>query len=277
MRNAVTSHLQNQSDMFRVDLGKQTESAQQLKYLLEHGVDFHSNSDKQIPQPEFTEDELDRLETNARFLRDPKMLQTAYSHFEQHYIETHQAIDKIAARAEKTLEFANASLANIDDQIQNFTDNRESLPGFFKTPDGNEQSMTLRDLVTKPTGENIVVPIFSGAMSDRAAIDEAWNQHYAELRNERDAIQSFIKATNDLTESYREHLGTLNQAQAQVSIAGSDITASEFFALKSPFDNVGPNSATVASFRNDLTAHNDPTQSSGLKENYSHNASAKHR
>jgi hypothetical protein len=108
IHNAVTSHLQNQSDMLRVDLNKQTESAQQLKYMLEHRVDLHSNSAKQMPQPEFTEDELDRLEANARFLRDPKMLQTAYSHFEQHYGETHQAIDKIAVCADKTLEFANA-------------------------------------------------------------------------------------------------------------------------------------------------------------------------
>jgi len=97
MRNAVTSHLQNQSDMLRVDLSKQTESAQELKYALERRVDLHSNSDKQIPQPEFTEDELDRLEANARFLRDPKLLETAYSYFEQHG-EVRPAIDKIAAR-----------------------------------------------------------------------------------------------------------------------------------------------------------------------------------
>jgi conjugative relaxase-like TrwC/TraI family protein len=260
MRSAVTSQLQNQSEILRVDISKQTESAQQLKSTLEHRLDIHPDSDK-IPQPEFTEDELDRLETNARFLRDPKMLRTAYSHFEQHYGETHQATAKIAARADKTLEFANASLANIDDQIQNFTDNRESFPVLFKTANGNEQTTTLRDLATKPSGENILSRIFSGgARSDHALIDEALNQHYADLQEERSAIEGFIKVSRDLTESFREQLDTLNQVQAQSSVAGSE------FTVKSRFDNVAPNSTAVVSFRNDITAHNDPTQSGGLKE-----------
>lgn len=266
MRNAVTSHLQNQSELLRVDFSKQTESAQQLNYTLERTLDPHSNSDKEISHPEFTGDELDRLEANARFLRDPKMLQTAYCHFEQRYGETSQAIDKIAARADKTLEFANASLADIDDQIQNFTDNRDYFPVLFKTANGNEQSMTRRDLTTNRASENFLTRIFSNVRSDHAAIDEALNQHYADLRNERDVIQSFIKATSDLTESYREQLETVNQVQAQASVAGSEVTVRESLALKFPFDNVGPNSTAVASFHNDITAHNDPTQTAGLKE-----------
>lgn len=261
LRNTVTSHLQNQRKMLRVDLSKQTELAQQLNYPLERGLDPHSNSDKEIPQPEFTEDELDRLEANARFLRDPKMLRTAYRHFEQHLGDTRQAISKIAARADKTLEFANASLANIDDQIQNFTDNRESFRVLFKTANGNDQSTTLRDIATKPTGENILTRIFSGGpRSDHAALDEALNQHYANLQEERSAIESFIKVSRDLTESFREQLETLNQVQAHSSVAGSQ------FTVKSPFHNVGPNSTAIASFGNDITAYNDPTHSGGLKE-----------
>lgn len=265
IRTAVTSRLQNQREMLRVDLGKQTESAQQLKYRLKHKVDLDSNSEKEISQPEFTEEELDRLEANAQFLRDSKLLHTAYRHFGQHYGENRQAIGKIATRADKTLEFARASLSDIDDQIQNFTDNRESFPVLLKTPNGNEQSMTLRDLATNPASENILTRFFSGARSAHAAIDEALNQNYADLRNERDAIQSFIKATSDLTESFREHLETLNQTQAQSSLAGSHFTASESVAFKSPF-NVGANSTAISSFPNDITAHNDSAQSVGLKE-----------
>jgi conjugative relaxase-like TrwC/TraI family protein len=265
MRTAVTSHLQDQSDILRVDLNKQTESAQELKHVLEQSLDLHYNSDKQIPQPVFTEDELERLEANARFLRDPNLLKTAYSHFEKHGV-IRQAIEKIAAHADKTLDFVNASLANIDDQIENFTVNRESFPVLFKTANGNEQSMTLRDLGTDPAGESIVSRIFNGARSDRAAIDEALNQHYADLRNERDAIQSFIKVTSDLTESYREHLETLNQVQSQTLLAGSEITVRESLALKTPFDNISQHSTAVASFPSDITAHIDPTQSGALKE-----------
>lgn len=136
----------------------------------------------------------------------------------------------------------------------------------FKTANGNERSMTLRDLATKPAGESILTRIFSGARSEHAAIDEALNQHYADLRNERNAIQSFIKATSDLSEGYREHLGTLNQVQTQASVAARDVTARESVALKSPFDSVAPNTTTVASFRNDITAHNDPSQRRGSKE-----------
>ena len=266
MRDIVTSHLQNEREMLRVDLNKQTESAQELSQSLNSRADVHANSDKQIPQPEFTEDELDRLEANARFLRDPKMLQTAYCHFEQHYGEPRQAIDKIAARADKTLEFANASLANIDDQIQNFTDNREYFPVLFKTANGNEQTMALRDLATKPAGESIFTRIFSGARSDHDAIEEALNHRYADLREERSAIGNFIQMTRNLTERFTEHLETLNQVQAQNSVAGSGFSVSESLALKSPFDNASPNSTTVASFRTDITSPKDSMQTGTIKE-----------
>ena len=75
-----------------------------------------------------------------------------------------------------------------------------------------------------------------------------------------------IKMTSDLTESFREHVEILNHAQAHSSVAASEFTVSESLALKSLFENVGPNSTAVASFRNDIPAHNDPTQSGGLKE-----------
>ena len=56
------------------------------------------------------------LEANARFLRDPKLLQTLYQYFERHYGMTTQGIQMIVARAGETLEFANACLADVNDR-----------------------------------------------------------------------------------------------------------------------------------------------------------------
>src|ERR1044072_3922804 len=60
------------------DLRTETESLQKLNHTLPLKLDPQGMTGKETALPEFNEKELDQLETNARILRDPNLLQTAY-------------------------------------------------------------------------------------------------------------------------------------------------------------------------------------------------------
>ena len=64
--------------MLRGDLRQQTESAQELQKTLALEIGLQIDPGEALPQSEFTGKELDCLETNAKILRDPTMLQTVY-------------------------------------------------------------------------------------------------------------------------------------------------------------------------------------------------------
>ena len=252
-RKGVTSLLENQRAMLRGDLRQQTESAQELQNTLELEVHLKMNPGEAIPQPEFTGKELDRLETNAKLLRDPTMLQTVYEHLERRYGTMAQGVETIAARANETLESTNQLLANVNDQIQSFIENREFSPILFTT-NASEQTVTLHNL--KPLGENVVGGISSDPGSDRNVLEEALNQHYANLQQDRNAIEHFVEAISDIADSFRE----------QIALNGREFSEGDSVTSRLLFDTGGPNSLATAGFRSDLAMPNDPTQSRGLKE-----------
>jgi hypothetical protein len=67
----------------------------------------------------------------------------------------------IAARAGETLEFAKACLANVNDGIRAFGENREFVPVLFKGANGEEQTTTVSE-VNKPTdGRNVLASSMS--------------------------------------------------------------------------------------------------------------------
>ncbi|HKR15330.1 MAG TPA: MobF family relaxase [Pyrinomonadaceae bacterium] len=263
-RNGVNSLLESQRAMLRGDLRQQTESAQELQYTLELEI-LKMNSGEAIPQPEFTGKELDRLETNAKFLRDPTMLQTVYDHLPTHYGTTAHGIERIASRANETLQSTNERLANLNEQIQTFIENREFFSVPFITANDGEQIATLRDRA-KPLGEHVISGFFSDAHGDRNLLEGAFDQHYANLQEERDAIQHFVKAINTLTDSYREQIANLTPARAQVLPTGREFTESESLALQLSFDVTGPNSPATAGFHSNIGTFNDPTQGRGIIE-----------
>ena len=151
-REAVTSCLDDRRAGLQTEVRTETESAQKLNHTLELKLDLHGISGKENTLPEFTEKELDRLEANARILRDPKLLQNLFQYFERHYGMTTQGIQMITARAGETLEFAKACLADVNDGIRAFNENRESVPVLFKGTDGEEQTATLSDLNKQAVG-----------------------------------------------------------------------------------------------------------------------------
>ena len=206
IREAVTSCLDNRRAGLQTEVRTETESAQKLNHTLELQLDFHGISGEENTLPEFTEKELDRLEANARILRDPKLLQSLFQHFERHYGMTSQGIHMITARAGEILEFAKDCLADLNDGIQAFNENRELVPVLFKGPNAEEHTATISDLKKQAADRNIFARIFNDSPALLENVKEALNQRTRDLLQERTTVKSFVDAATDIANYYRETL-----------------------------------------------------------------------
>jgi conjugative relaxase-like TrwC/TraI family protein len=208
IREVVTSGRDNRRAGLQIELRIETESAQKLNHTLELKLDLHGISGKETPLPEFTEKELDQLEANARFLRDPKLLQSIFQHFERHYGMTTKGMQTIAARADKTLEFANDCLADVSNGIRAFNEKRELFPVLFKGTNAEEQTATFSDLNRQATGRSIFARILNDSTAPLERVKEALNERSKDLLQERSTVKTFVDAASDIANYYREILTT---------------------------------------------------------------------
>lgn len=218
----VTSSIQDRRAELQIQFRTKTEFVQKLNDTLELKLDLHVKSGKETPLPEFTANELDRLEANAGTLRDPKMLQTAHHYLQQHYQRMSHGIECIATRADKTLESANTWLSNINNHIRTFSENRESFPVLFKTTNGEEQTATVRELVQQTVGRNVLSRIFSDSDSQLDAVKQALNERNTDLLEERTALQGFVKAAVEIVDQYGQMIEAQRLSRAQVPTASNE-------------------------------------------------------
>jgi hypothetical protein len=252
IRSTVTSCLQDRRAKLQINLQNQTESAKELNHTLQLKLDPKVNVHEETPLPEFTENELNSLEANAEILRDSKMLQMAYQYLGRQYGRSLDGIGKITTRAAETLESAKTFLSNMDEQIQSFVENRELFPISFKTTDGDERTATLKELAPNTLRQKILGSI--GLDSDRDALQEALNQHQTNLLQERNETEQFVRTANDIVDSYRETLASLNLNTTQeVKANCSDVS-------ETVFDNLALHSSGHNT-RSELANLNDPTKS----------------
>lgn len=257
IREIVTSCLDKRRAGLQTDLQTETETARKLNQTLEQKLDLGGKLDKETPAPEFTGKELDQLEANARTLRDPKLLETAFHTMQSQYGLTSDGIERIAARVSKTLEFANTGLTKINDQIRTLTENRESFPVLFKTNDGEEQTATIRELAQQTAGRNVLNCIFSDPPSQLEAVTEALNQHNTDLLHERSTLEGFIKASAEIGDYYRQMLDGPSLSTAR------DFASTQFTEIAS--NKVGPCSS-AATITAKVPGINDPTTCHEQKE-----------
>jgi len=204
IREAVTSCLDNRRAGLQSEVRTETESLQNLNHTLELKLDFHGISGEENTLPEFTGKELDRLEANARILRDPKLLQSLFQNFERYYGMTTQGIQMITERAGETLEFAKDCLTDVNDGIRAFNDNREHVPVLFKGSNAEERTATLSDLNRQAVGRNIFARVFTDPLSPLDRVKEALNQRTKDLLQERTKIKGFVEAATDIANYYRQ-------------------------------------------------------------------------
>lgn len=205
-RAAVTTCLDNRRTGLQAEVRTETESAQKLNQSLDLKLNLLGISTKDTLLPKFTEKELDQLEANARILRDPKLLQSVFHHFERHYGMSSRGIQMVTARAGEILEFAKDCLADVNDSIRTLTDNRELVPALIKGANGEEQTATLSDLNKQAAGRNVFARIFNDSPAPLEQVKEALNQHTKDLLQERTTIKSFVDAASDIANYYRQAL-----------------------------------------------------------------------
>jgi hypothetical protein len=202
IREAVTSGLDNRRNGLQSEVRIETESSQKLNQSLELKLDLQGISGTETTLPEFTEKELDRLEANARIPRDPKLLQSLFQHFERHYGITSEGMHTIAARAGETLEFAKECLADVDEGIRAFNENREHVRVLFKGDKTQDQTATLFDLNTQAAGRNLLARILNDSPAPLELIKEALDQQEKDLLQERTMMKSFVEAASDIANHY---------------------------------------------------------------------------
>jgi hypothetical protein len=119
---------------------------------------------------------------------------------------TPQGIQTITSRAGETLEFAKACLADVNDGLRTFSENREFTSVSFKGTNGDEQTATVSELNKQVVGRNILTRILDNSASTLERVKEALTQRSKDLLQERTTIKSFVDATSDIANHYRQAL-----------------------------------------------------------------------
>jgi conjugative relaxase-like TrwC/TraI family protein len=239
IRERVTEFIAERRQALRDNIEHEGQSARTLNNALAVEVDLHLNPKQGIPQPEFTEQELDRLEENATKLRDSQMLKTVQNYVERHYGSAREGIEKITACVSRVEDSAKASLRGTRERIRSFIENREFIPVLFKATDGSEKTASLNELAPKTIGEKVASYFSIGQRMEIAVVEQALDQHQTDLFQERDLLQQFAQRVGTMAESYRENLQTLNRVTALPQFAAEDGAGVENFAVRQTGTSLG--------------------------------------
>jgi conjugative relaxase-like TrwC/TraI family protein len=233
IRERVTELIDDRRGVLRDTLQQQTQLARTFNSAVAVEVDLHFKQGEQIPQPEFSGKELDRLTENATTLRDPQMLKTAQSYLDRHY---GQRVGKIGERAANLTESAEASLRTAGERIRIFAEARDSFPVLFKGADGLEKTASLNDIAPKTIGEKVASYFSPSQRLEIDAVQQALDQHHTDLLQERDTLQEFTERAREMAESYSEKLERLIP-QPQVTakeVAGVETFIAQTIASPEP-------------------------------------------
>jgi conjugative relaxase-like TrwC/TraI family protein len=252
IRQTVNSFLEQRRDEFKSDLVNETQTVRNLHHALEV-KDLNGEFRHEALLPEFTEKELDRLEANARILRDPNLLQTVYQHFERNYGMTTQGLHTIAARAGDTLEFAKACLADINDGLRRFSENRELFRVLFRGTNGEEQTGTVSELNNQTTRPNVFARILTNSPSPIERVKEALNGRNMDLLQDRTTAKSFVDAASEIANKFRQSLtanvridvATCNGAATDITRPNESDAADHLKQIRQTIDRISLNNGGI--------------------------------
>lgn len=238
IRERVTALIGERQGVLRDTTEQQTQSAWRLNSAISVDVDLHLRQSEPIPQPEFSQKELSQLEANATTLRDSQMLKTVHDYLEAQYGQTPEGFKKLAACAASVEASAEASLRGASERIYRFVESRELFPVSYKGADGQETTASMNELAPKNLGEKVASFFSPSQRFEIDAVQQALDQHHADLLQERDTLQQFAQGAGEIAETYREKLQTLNPVLPQPQFTVEEVAGIENLAAQQ----------TVASF-----------------------------
>lgn len=237
IRERVAEFIDERRRVLRDAVEQQTQSVRNLNSAVIEEVDLHFKKGEEIPQPEFSEKELDRRVENAITLRDSQMLKSAQDYLEGQYGKTPAAVKQLAAHAGSVEASAEASLRGASERIHRFVENREFFPVAYKGEDGQEKTASLNDLVPKTLGERLASFFSPSQRLELDAVQQALDQHHTDLLQERDTLQQFAQGAGVIAETYREKLQTLNPVIPQLTV--EEVSGIENFATQQTVASLG--------------------------------------
>jgi hypothetical protein len=213
----------------------------------------------ELPGAEFNGSELKRLEETAVTLRDAQMLLTAQRGMESHYGQTQTGREKLAERAAGRAESATVSLQEITERIQKFPENREYFPVLVNGTDGQEQTASLHDLQPRTFTDKVFSYFSTKDRLEINAVNQALDQHYADLFSERDSLEQFTSSTLEIAKGYEQqllsldqHIPGLDQRMSQPQFTAKEIAQVEKFAaqqsdpsIRAQFENIARSALTT--------------------------------
>jgi conjugative relaxase-like TrwC/TraI family protein len=224
-----------------------------INRAVEHETGLRLARGQELPSAEFNGSELKRLEESAITLRDPQMLLTAQREMESHYGQTETGREKLAARAAGRSESANVSLQEITERIRKFPESREYFPVLVKGTDGQEQTASLHDLQPRTLAEKVFSYFSPKDRMEINAVNQALDQHYADLFSERDSLELFTSSAREIAKGYEQQLlsldqhipAGLDQRMSQPQFTAREIAQVEKFAaqqsdpsIRAQFENI---------------------------------------
>jgi conjugative relaxase-like TrwC/TraI family protein len=239
IRERVTEFIEERREVLRGNVEQEKQSARTLNNALAVEVDLHLNAGQEIPQPEFSAQELDRLEENAITLRDSHMRKTVQNYLEQHYGEKQQGIEKITACVSRVEDSAKASLRSTSERIRSFIENRDFFPVVFRGVDGSDKTASLTDLAPNTFGEKVASYFSISQRAEISAVQQALDQHQTDLLQERDLLQQFAQGAGEIAESCREKVQTLNRVTSPPQFVAEGGAGIEKFAAQHAVPDFG--------------------------------------
>jgi conjugative relaxase-like TrwC/TraI family protein len=177
-----------------------------LERSVERETELRIVRGQELPRSEFNGSELKRLEENAITLRDPTLLFTAQREMESHHGQTQAGVEKLAERAAGRAEAADVSVQDLTERMQKFSENRQFLPVIFMGADGEEKTASLQDLQPRTLAEKVFSYFSPKDRLEINAVNQALDQHYADLLAERDSLEQFTSTVRNISTGYQQQL-----------------------------------------------------------------------
>jgi len=194
-------------------LQKQTEDARKLVEVLASAHETESanraRDGRAMPQPEFTREELRRIEANAEVTRDAVLLRQL-NEIERRSNEGGSRSERVTAEERLSREIARELMAEVAHQesagrLTGFTERGDAQPLVIESGDGRISVHRLKD--TKPYSviERALRPFIENqaARETRHAIEAASANSQARLLADYEKSQSYLEATREIARTLR--------------------------------------------------------------------------
>ena len=197
----------------RSELHKEVEDSRTFLEVLtrihESETASRSRDGRDMPQPEFTREELHRIEANTEVTRDAQLLRQL-DEFEKHNIERDAKAERVTPEQRLSRAVAREIMAEIAysesaERLAQYNERGDSQPLAINDKDGRISVHRLKDTRQHSLVERALRPLIEkpAARETRHAIEAASANSHARLMTENERSRAFLEAAREIAGSLR--------------------------------------------------------------------------